>query len=104
DGIRDFHVTRVQTCALPILLPWTRVDGILLAHTAALSFAYLPARAPARISLPDDLSWLFTFVRPTLVPWTLVALLLILVVQCLRFSGRAPATGRPRRASAGSPG
>lgn len=90
--------------ALLALLPWTRVDGILLAHTAALSLAYLPARAPARISLPDDLSWLFTFVRPTLVPWTLVALLLILVLQCLRFSGRAPATGRPRRASAGSPG
>src|SRR5207302_7357012 len=22
DGIRDFHVTGVQTCALPIFLPW----------------------------------------------------------------------------------
>src|SRR5690606_41089741 len=22
DGIRDFHVTGVQTCALPILKPW----------------------------------------------------------------------------------
>lgn len=90
--------------AVLALLPWTRVDWVLLAHTAALSFAYLPARAPARISLPDDLSWLFTFVRPTVIPWTLVAVLAALVIQCLRFSGRSPATGRPRRASAGSPG
>src|SRR5690606_40255475 len=29
DGIRDFHVTGVQTCALPILLPGENVeDGI----------------------------------------------------------------------------
>ena len=90
--------------ALLALLPWTRVDWILLVHTTALSLAYLPARAPARIRLPDDLSWLFTVVRPTVIPWTLVALLAILVIQGLRFSGRAPATGRPRRASAGSPG
>ncbi|MGP4023165.1 polyprenol phosphomannose-dependent alpha 1,6 mannosyltransferase MptB [Actinomadura sp. 3N407] len=90
--------------ALLALLPWTRVDWILLAHTAALSLAYLPARAPARIMLPDDLSWLFTVVRPTVIPWTLVAVLTILVVQSLRFSGRSPATGRPRRASAESTG
>ncbi|TDC70187.1 DUF2029 domain-containing protein [Actinomadura sp. GC306] len=90
--------------ALLALLPWTRVDWLLLAHTAALSLAYLPARAPARISLPDDLSWLFTFVRPTVIPWTLVAILAVLVVQSLRFSGRSPATARRPRASAGSPG
>ena len=90
--------------ALLALLPWTRVDWILLAHTTALSLAYLPARAPARISLPDELSWLFTVVRPTVIPWTLVAVLTVLVVQSLRFSGRSPAPGRPRRASAGSPG
>ena len=90
--------------ALLALLPWTRVDWILLAHTCALSLAYLPARAPARIRLPDDLSWLFTVVRPTVIPWTLVAVLAVLAVQSLRFSGRSPATGRPRRASAGSPG
>ncbi|TDE39164.1 hypothetical protein E1289_00785 [Actinomadura sp. 6K520] len=90
--------------ALLALLPWTRVDWLLLAHTAALSLAYLPARAPARISLPDDLSWLFTFVRPTVIPWTLVAILAVLVVQSLRFSGRSPATAHRPRASAGSPG
>src|SRR5690606_39772947 len=26
DGIRDFHVTGVQTCALPILAIWAKVD------------------------------------------------------------------------------
>src|SRR5690606_44193 len=29
DGIRDFHVTGVQTCALPILLPTGRPFGIV---------------------------------------------------------------------------
>src|SRR5690606_39588273 len=28
DGIRDFHVTGVQTCALPIYLGLPRMDGI----------------------------------------------------------------------------
>src|SRR5690606_40283602 len=28
DGIRDFHVTGVQTCALPICAPRERGDGI----------------------------------------------------------------------------
>src|SRR5690606_40313370 len=27
DGIRDFHVTGVQTCALPILPTWNRLPG-----------------------------------------------------------------------------
>ncbi|TMQ94221.1 DUF2029 domain-containing protein [Actinomadura soli] len=90
--------------AVLALLPWTRVDWILLAHTTALSLAYLPARAPARIKLPDDLSWLFTVVRPTVVPWTLLVILTALVVQSLRSTGRSPATGRPRRASAESTG
>ncbi|NKZ04942.1 DUF2029 domain-containing protein [Actinomadura latina] len=90
--------------ALLALLPWTRIDWILLAHTAALSLAYLPARAPARIRLPDDLEWLFTVVRPTVIPWTLLAILTALVAACLRSSGRSPATGARPRASAGSPG
>ncbi len=89
--------------ALLALLPWTRFDWVLLAHTSALSLAYLPARAPERIGLPDELSWLVTVVRPTVIPWTLLAVLAALTVLCLR-SGRAPATGRPPRASAGSPG
>lgn len=32
--------------ALLALLPWTRIDWILLAHTAALSLAYLPPARP----------------------------------------------------------
>src|SRR5690606_41002311 len=28
DGIRDFHVTGVQTCALPILHEYSTVDGV----------------------------------------------------------------------------
>lgn len=90
--------------ALLALLPWTRIDWILLAHTTALSLAYLPARAPARIRLPDDLEWLFTVVRPTVIPWTLLAILTALVAACLRSADRSPASGAPRRASAGSPG
>src|SRR5690606_23614344 len=31
DGIRDFHVTGVQTCALPIY-PWKPVDYALITH------------------------------------------------------------------------
>lgn len=90
--------------AVLALLPWTRVDWILLAHTTALSLAYLPARAPARIKLPDDLSWLFTVVRPTVIPWTLLAILAALVVQSLRSTSRSPAPGPRPRASVESPG
>src|SRR5690606_40921300 len=42
DGIRDFHVTGVQTCALPILL----------LATAGLIAATLPATGLRLISLP----------------------------------------------------
>src|SRR5690606_40090553 len=62
DGIRDFHVTGVQTCALPI---WRRSSRVTIAVTWALSAwpdpvtaalpslgVYVvtgrPARAPAR--------------------------------------------------------
>ncbi|KAB2369606.1 DUF2029 domain-containing protein [Actinomadura montaniterrae] len=89
--------------ALLALLPLSRIDWILLAHTAALSLAYLPARAPQRIGMPHDLSWLFTVVRPTVIPWTLLAVLAALAVQCLR-PGRSPASAPRPRASAGSPG
>src|SRR5690606_39694082 len=29
DGIRDFHVTGVQTCALPIFTDWIHLDGTI---------------------------------------------------------------------------
>ena len=53
---------RSSRLSLLIARPWLTVT--------ALSLAYLPARAPARIRLPDDLEWLFTVVRPTVIPWT----------------------------------
>src|SRR5690606_27788150 len=36
DGIRDFHVTGVQTCALPILIPTIAVPVVLLGTMAVL--------------------------------------------------------------------
>src|SRR5690606_16247107 len=44
DGIRDFHVTGVQTCALPISAP----DPPVWAGAQAASSAASPARAQAR--------------------------------------------------------
>src|SRR5690606_39529972 len=32
DGIRDFHVTGVQTCALPIFFRQDRLRGLLVPH------------------------------------------------------------------------
>ncbi len=89
--------------ALLALLPWTRFDWVLLVHTTALSFAYLPARAPKLIDMPDDLSWMFTTVRPTVIPWVLTVLLVLLAVLCRR-PGPVPGSGGPPRASAASPG
>src|SRR5690606_40944592 len=47
DGIRDFHVTGVQTCALPISLPsprWTRAVPSPLTETRSA----LPSRVRSR--------------------------------------------------------
>lgn len=92
--------------AVLALLPWSRFDWVLLAHTAGLSLAYLPARDPKLIGLPDDLSWLVTTVRPQIIPWLLTAVLGWLVVTALRPPRPDPAPGpvRSPRASAGSPG
>jgi hypothetical protein len=64
--------------ALLALLPWSAIDALLLARTVALSLAYLPARDPQAVRLPDGLAWLFTVVRPTVIPWALTAILGIL--------------------------
>src|SRR5690606_39541672 len=47
DGIRDFHVTGVQTCALPILhaAGWAGCPGVEL--TAVVT---APGRSPARLA------------------------------------------------------
>ncbi|RFU42083.1 hypothetical protein DZF91_08410, partial [Actinomadura logoneensis] len=61
--------------AVLALLPWSRFDLMLLAHTTALSFAYLPARGPRPAGLPDDLHWLISVVRSGVIPVLLMALL-----------------------------
>src|SRR5690606_41170058 len=56
DGIRDFHVTGVQTCALPILVVGGRS---LLAH-AGFRYALYPrrgGRAP-ELESADHLAWM----------------------------------------------
>ncbi len=88
------------------LLPWSRFDRLLLAHTGALSLAYLPARDPKLIGLPDNLEWLVTVLRPWIIPVLTTAILIALARACRpgRADGRAPAPARSRRASTGSPG
>jgi hypothetical protein len=78
--------------ALLALLPWSRYDWALLAHTTALSLAYLPARGPQVIALPANLDWLVTVVRSAVIPWVLTALLCWLVAVSLR----QPAYDSPR--------
>jgi hypothetical protein len=80
--------------ALLGLLSWSAIDALLLARTVALSLAYLPARDPQVVRLPGGLSWLFTVVRPTVIPWALTAILGVLV---------ALAAGRRARRQADRP-
>ncbi|MBG6092134.1 hypothetical protein IW256_006247 [Actinomadura viridis] len=86
------------------LLTWSRFDLLLLAHTTALSLAYLPARDPKLIGLPGGLDWLVTIVRPVVVPVLVTAILIAVVMTCLRSRGPVPAPVRSPRASAGSRG
>ncbi|HEY7485651.1 MAG TPA: polyprenol phosphomannose-dependent alpha 1,6 mannosyltransferase MptB [Streptosporangiaceae bacterium] len=88
--------------ALLALLPASAFDWLLPARTLALSLAYLPARDPQVVRLPSNLSWLFTVVRPTVIPWALTVVLgalVVLAVAAMRRAGRtAPHPVRPRRA------
>jgi hypothetical protein len=82
--------------ALLALLPWSAIDALLLARTVALSLAYLPARDPQVVRLPDGLEWLFTVVRPTIIPWALTAILGVLAALAVwrrprREANRPPA-------------
>ncbi|MCO5970301.1 polyprenol phosphomannose-dependent alpha 1,6 mannosyltransferase MptB [Actinoallomurus soli] len=81
------------------LVPWSRLDGLLLARTSVLALAYLPARDPRLAGLPRSLDWLITDVRSRITPCLLTALLIALVVVALR-SRRAPAPVRSPRAPA----
>jgi hypothetical protein len=86
------------------LLTWSRFDRLLLAHTAALSLAYLPARDPELIGLPGNLEWLVTVVRPVVIPVLTTAILIALILECRRPGDRVPVPVRSPRASAGSRG
>jgi hypothetical protein len=58
--------------ALLVLLPWSGLDWLLLARTAALAIGYLPARGSAA-ALPAGLGWLQTVVRTGVTPLILLA-------------------------------
>ena len=64
--------------ALLALLPWSRLDWLLLARTSALAFGYLPARA---IVMPAGLGWLRTVVRTGITPAILLAVIVALVMM-----------------------
>src|SRR5690606_40798115 len=53
DGIRDFHVTGVQTCALPILL-LTAPDGRLLVTVGHRVVPLAHVSGPEAVGLPED--------------------------------------------------
>ena len=64
--------------ALLALLPWSRLDWLLLARTSALAFGYLPARG---IALPAGLGWLRSVVRTGITPVILLAVVVALIVM-----------------------
>jgi hypothetical protein len=87
------------------LLTWSRFDRLLLAHTTALSLAYLPARDPELIGLPGNLEWLVTVVRAFVIPVLTTAILIAVMLECRRRRrDRVPAPVRSPRASAESRG
>jgi hypothetical protein len=64
--------------ALLVLLPWSGLDWLLLARTAALAIGYLPARGSAA-ALPAGLGWLQTVVRTGVTPVILLACTVTLI-------------------------
>jgi len=83
--------------ALLALLPWSRLDWLLLARTTALALGYLPARV-AGIVMPSSLGWLQSVVRTALTPAVLLAVMVTLVVLLWPRRGD-PAPGQPATGS-----
>lgn len=80
--------------ALLALLPFSRLDWLMLARTAALAIGYLPGRT---VVMPGDLGWLRTVVRGGVTPAILLAVTVALVVMLW------PRRGAPEiRTAAGS--
>ena len=81
--------------ALLALLPFSRLDWLMLARTAALAVGYLPGRT---VVMPADLGWLRTVVRGGVTPVILLAVTVALVVMLWPRRGAPvtrPATGSP---------
>src|SRR5690606_16177236 len=82
--IRDFHVTGVQTCALPICLK----AGYLLA--GILIFSVVPGRTPVRdlrwrtSNVPKPVSWTFDPESRDLLIWSSMASMMSLTSFFLR--------------------
>jgi len=93
--------------ALLALLPWSRLDWLLLARTSALAFGYLPARG---IVMPAGLGWLRTVVRTGITPVVLLAVIVALVMMLwpwrqtvLRGSAEGDSAGTARASISGLP-
>src|SRR5690606_42161889 len=78
DGIRDFHVTGVQTCALPIWNPWSRAP-----QTAPCKFW---ARGYSQRSTPKVL----TYRQEVLMRGTLAILMLLIALDLQAENRLAP--------------
>jgi hypothetical protein len=65
--------------ALLPLLPGSGLDWLLLARTAALGFAYLPARSAA-VTIPVGLRWMEPVIRSALTPAVLASVVVLLVI------------------------
>jgi hypothetical protein len=89
--------------AMLALLAWSAFDWLLLARTAVLALAYLPARDPRLAGLPHRLDWLITVVRAQVTPWALTLILIALIAMAARWSPRTRSPGCSPRAPAGSP-
>src|SRR5690606_40885963 len=71
DGIRDFHVTGVQTCALPISFPHeAHPMQILASATSALATYYPDALDPLDETAVDISSRRLIAKLPTMVSWS----------------------------------
>src|SRR5262249_57881566 len=66
DGIRDWSVTGVQTCALPICWPWLGAHpGLVLAGALALAggFQFTPLKERCLTACRDPMSMLWQHYR-----------------------------------------
>ena len=88
--------------ALLALLPFSRLDWLMLARTAALAFGYLPGRT---VLMPAGLGWLRTVIRTGVTPVVLLAVTVALVIMLWPRRGApvpAPAGGNPDGSAQGA--